>query len=70
LLNDKGVIDEIKEKIKSNWKLKKMKTLPIWTYGTQKGGPERKAYSHECNVKRSERSNINDLMLHLKLLEK
>jgi exonuclease III len=29
LLNDKGVIDEIKEKIKSNWKLKKMKTLPI-----------------------------------------
>jgi hypothetical protein len=35
-----------------------------------KGSPKRKVYSHECYIKRTERSQINDLMLHLKLLEK
>jgi hypothetical protein len=35
LLNDQWVIDEIKEEIKSSWKLKKMKTQHTGTYGTQ-----------------------------------
>jgi hypothetical protein len=38
--------------------------------GHSKGSPKRKVYSHECIIKRSERSQINNLMLHLKLLEK
>jgi hypothetical protein len=38
--------------------------------GHSKGSPERKIYSHECIYKRRERSEINDIMLHLKLLEK
>jgi hypothetical protein len=38
-----------------------------------KGSPERKVYSHTnlcAYIKRTERSQIHDLMLHLKLLEK
>jgi hypothetical protein len=35
-----------------------------------KGSPERKVYSHECIYERTERSQINDLILHLKRLEK
>jgi hypothetical protein len=39
--------------------------------GHSKGSPKRKVYSHECiYIKRTERSQINNLMLHLKLLEK
>jgi hypothetical protein len=38
--------------------------------GHSKGSPERKVYSHSAYIKRTERSQINDLMLHLKLLEK
>jgi hypothetical protein len=45
----------------------KMKIQPIITYETSKGSPKKKVYSHEC---RTERSQINGLMLHLKLLEK
>jgi hypothetical protein len=47
LLNEEWVIDEIKEEIKGSWKSTKMKTQPIGTYGTSKGSPERKVYSHE-----------------------
>jgi hypothetical protein len=38
--------------------------------GHSKCSPKRKVYSHSAYVKRTERSQINDLMLHLKLLEK
>jgi hypothetical protein len=38
--------------------------------GHSKGSPERKVYSHECIFKKTERSQISDLMLHHKLLEK
>jgi hypothetical protein len=38
--------------------------------GHSKGSPKRKVYSHGAYTKRPERSQINDLMLHLKLLEK
>jgi hypothetical protein len=48
LLNDQWVIDEMKEEIKSSWKLMKIKTQPTRTYGTQQGRPKRKVCSHEC----------------------
>jgi hypothetical protein len=35
-----------------------------------KGSPKRKVYSYECSIKGTERSQINDSMLHFKLLEK
>jgi hypothetical protein len=44
--------------------------------GHSKGSPKRKVYSHECvhqkkkKKQNTERSQINDLRLHLKLLEK
>jgi hypothetical protein len=38
--------------------------------GHNKGSPKRKVYSHSAYIKRTERSQINDLMLHLKLLDK
>jgi hypothetical protein len=38
--------------------------------GHSKGSHERKVYTHECNIKKTERSQINDLMIHLKLPEK
>jgi hypothetical protein len=38
--------------------------------GHCKGSPDRKVYSHECIYQRTERSQINDLTLQLKLLEK
>jgi hypothetical protein len=34
-----------------------------------KGSPKGKVYSHECIYKNTERAQVNDLMLHLKLLE-
>jgi hypothetical protein len=35
LFNDRWVIDEIKEEMKSSWKLMKIKTQPARIYGTQ-----------------------------------
>jgi hypothetical protein len=48
LLNDQRVIDEIKEEIKKSLEVKKMKTHPTRTYGTQQRQSERKVYSHDC----------------------
>jgi hypothetical protein len=70
LFNDQWVIDEIKEEIKSSWKLMKMKTQPTRTYGTHKVVLRGKFIAISAYIKRSERSQINDLMLHLKFLEK
>jgi hypothetical protein len=38
--------------------------------GHSKGSPERKAYSHGAYIKRTERSQINNLILQVKLQEK
>jgi hypothetical protein len=38
--------------------------------GYSKGSPKRKVYSMSVYIKRSERSQINDLILQLKRLEK
>jgi hypothetical protein len=44
----------------------KIKTQPTGTYGTLRG----KLIAMSANIKKSERSQINDLMVHFKLLEK
>jgi hypothetical protein len=38
--------------------------------GHSKGSPKRKVYSDDAYIKRTEKSQINNLMLHLKLIEK
>jgi hypothetical protein len=38
--------------------------------GHSKGSPERKFIAMTAYIKKTERSQINDLMIHLKLLEK
>jgi hypothetical protein len=38
--------------------------------GHSKGCPKRKVYSHCAYIKRTEQSQLNDLILQLKLLEK
>jgi hypothetical protein len=34
--------------------------------GYSKGSPKKKVYSHDAYIERTERSQVNDLMLHLK----
>jgi hypothetical protein len=48
----------------------KMKTHPIRNFGTQKTVLRGKCIAMNAYIKNTERSHINDLMLHLKLLEK
>jgi hypothetical protein len=48
----------------------KMKTQPTGTYGTQQRRVERNVYSMNAYIKKTERSQINNLIIHLKLLEK
>jgi hypothetical protein len=38
--------------------------------GHSNDSPKRKVYSHDAYIKRTKRSQINGLMLNLKLLEK
>jgi hypothetical protein len=47
-----------------------MKTQPTRTYGHSKSSPKGKFIAMSAYIKRKERSQINDLMIHLKLLEK
>jgi hypothetical protein len=69
LLHDQWVIEEIREEIKSSWNLMKMKTQsdPI---EHSKGSLKGKVYKPEVHTLKAERYQINDPMLHLKLLEK
>jgi hypothetical protein len=48
----------------------KMKTPPTKPMGHSKGSPKKKFIAMTVYIKRIERSQINGLMLHLKLLEK
>jgi hypothetical protein len=63
LLNDKWVIDEINEEIKKFLEVNENENTTyknLWNT----------AKAMSAYIKRSERSQINDLILHLKLLEK
>jgi hypothetical protein len=71
LLNYQWVIDVIKEKIKSILELNKNENTTyrkLWD--TTKAVLRGKFIAMSTYIKRTERSQINDLMLHLKLLEK
>jgi hypothetical protein len=48
----------------------KVKTQPIRTYGIAKAVIQGKFIAKHVYIKNTERPQINDLMLHLKLLEK
>jgi hypothetical protein len=71
LLNDQWVIDEIKEEIKRFLKVNENENTTyqnLWDRAKVVVRGEFIAMS--AYVKKTERSQINDLMLHLKLLEK
>jgi hypothetical protein len=71
LLNDQWAIDEIKEEIKRFLEVNENENMThqnLWDIAkvVLKG----KFIAMSAYIKRTERSHINDLMLHLKLLEK
>jgi hypothetical protein len=71
LLNDQGVIEEIREEKKSSWNLMVMKTTThqnLWN--TAKAVLRGKFIGMSAYIKRSEKSQISDLMVHLKCMEK
>jgi hypothetical protein len=71
LLNDQWVIDEIKEEIKMFQKVNENENMTyrnLWDTAT---AVLRGKFTAMCaNIKRTERSQINGLMLHIKILEK
>jgi hypothetical protein len=71
LLNDKWVIDEIKEEIKSFLEVNENENMiyqNLWN--TAKAILRGKFIAMSVYIKRTERSQINDLILQLKILEK
>jgi hypothetical protein len=72
LLNDQWVTDEVKEEIKRflevNENEKNMTYQNLWVRA--KAVLRGKFIAMSAYIKRTERSQINDLMLHFKLLEK
>jgi alpha/beta superfamily hydrolase len=71
LLNDQCVINEIKKEIKNFRKVNENENTAYWKlWDTAKAVLRRKFIAMSAYIKRTERSQINDLMLQLKLLEK
>jgi hypothetical protein len=70
LLNDQWVIDEIKEEINFLKVNENENTTYQNLWDTAKAVLRGKFIAMNAYIKRTERSRINDLMLHLKLLEK
>jgi hypothetical protein len=71
LLNDQWVTDEIKEEIKRSLEVNENENTTNWNlWDTAKAVLRGKFIAMSAYIKRTERSQINDLMLHLKLLEK
>jgi hypothetical protein len=71
LLNDQWAIDEIKEEIKRYLEVKENENTTYQNlWDTAKAVLGGKFIAMSAYIKRSERTQINDLMLQLKLLEK
>jgi hypothetical protein len=71
LLNDQLVIDKIKEEIKRFLEVNENENTTYQNlWDTAKAVLKRKCRVMSAYIKRTERSQINDQMLHLKLLEK
>jgi hypothetical protein len=71
LLNDQWVIDEIKDESKSFLEVNKNENTTYWNlWDTAKAVLRGKFIAMSAYIKRTERSQISDLILHLKLLEK
>jgi hypothetical protein len=71
LLNDQWVIDKIKEEIKSFLEVHENENTTYWKlWNTAKAVLRGKFIAMSTYIKRTGRSQINDLMLHFKLLEK
>jgi hypothetical protein len=71
LLNDQWVIDEIKEEIKRFLEVNENENRTFQNlWDTAKTVLRGKFIAMSVYIKKTERSQINDLMLHLKLLEK
>jgi hypothetical protein len=65
------IIDEIKEEIKRFLEVNENENVIYWNLqDTAKAVLRGKFIAMSAYIKRTERSQINDLMLHLKLLEK
>jgi hypothetical protein len=66
LLNDHWVIDEIKDEIKRFLEVKENENMTYWNlWDTAKAVLRGKFIAMSVYTKRTERSQINDLMLHL-----
>jgi hypothetical protein len=71
LLNDQWVIDEIKEEVKSFLEVNENENITYQNlWDTAKAVLRGKFIAMSAYIKRTGRSQINDLMLHLKRLEK
>jgi hypothetical protein len=71
LLSDQWVIDEIKEEIKRFLEVNENKNTTYQNlWDTAKAVLSGKFIAMSAYIKRTERSQINDLILHLKLPEK
>jgi hypothetical protein len=71
LVKDQWVIDEITEEIKRFLEVNENENTTYWNLcNTAKAVLKGKFIAMSAYIKRTERSQINDLMLHLKLIEK
>jgi hypothetical protein len=71
LLNDQWVIDEIKEEINRFLEVNENENMTYWNlWDTAKTVLTGKFIAMSAYIKKTGRSQINDLMLHFKHLEK
>jgi hypothetical protein len=71
LLNEQWVIDEIEEEIKKFLEVNENENKTYQNpWDTAKAVPRGKFIAMSTYIKKTERSQINDLMIHFKLIEK